>query len=40
MKAKLKWEQVMEDHYTMQSDDYEQEQFIKSNQGYEPKEKQ
>lgn len=40
MKAKLKWEQVMEEHYTMQSDDCEQEQFVKSNHIYELKDKQ
>jgi hypothetical protein len=28
-RAKLLWEQVMEEHYTMRPDEYDEQQFVK-----------
>ena len=40
MKTKLKWEQVMEDNYTMYEEEFQEETFTKPKHIYEPKDKQ
>jgi hypothetical protein len=35
MKTKLKWEQVMEDHYNMLEEEYQEEMFTKPKHIYE-----